>query len=274
MTKYIEVATIRPSFALAKSYENELTELVDFMLTEVIIAIKKEYKQTAIVAMDSINISQILKDRIAILFKRWDDIFNSNAGIFANKFITAVDEHNARQLQNGVKKVLNYKDNKILNKLAQSIIINPNSQDKLIIQTKNSLIQEQINLITDISQEVKTKISTAVFDNIGRNRSFKELQHELIDIKDINKTRARLIAKNQIDYATSVINNARATNLGFTHSKWRHSTASKIPRQSHLHANGKIYETAKGCFIDGEYIIPAEKINCNCYSVVVIELND
>jgi hypothetical protein len=60
--------------------------------------------------------------------------------------------------------------------------------------------------------------------------------------------------------------------LGFTKAKWKHSTASKEPRQSHLKANNKVYNIEEGCYIDGEYIQPAEKINCNCYSVPIIEI--
>ena len=64
---------------------------------------------------------------------------------------------------------------------------------------------------------------------------------------------------------------ARRKELGIKRAIWRHSSAAKEPRQSHVKANGKMFDVDKGMLIDGEYILPGMKINCGCTSRAVIE---
>jgi SPP1 gp7 family putative phage head morphogenesis protein len=76
--------------------------------------------------------------------------------------------------------------------------------------------------------------------------------------------RAELIACDQSNKANSVVQRTRQLELGIESGVWMHSHAGKEPRQSHVAANGKVFRIKEGCFIDGEYIFPGEKIFCRC----------
>lgn len=259
MTKYIELGAIRPSFAIELAYRRKLQKLINQMVDDVTNDIKNKYEnKESVIAQDSVALT--FENLINKSLKPWTKVFASSAGIFAPAFINAVDKHNKLQMKSS------------LDKLREKLTVNFSKESKKALQVNQSLIQEQINLITNIPQEFEKKLSDAVFTSISRGRDFKYLETELQNIADITKNRAKFIAHNQINYATSMINKTRQQELGFTKSKWKHSHASKVPRQSHLKANNTIYNTDEGCKIDGEYIYPAELIGCNCYSVVVVEV--
>lgn len=263
--KYVELAVIRPNLAIEVKYRRALSKIIKLMVEDIKSKVIKEYdEQEDKIALDE-NIPKEFNTIIDKAFEYWNKAFNSIAGVFAQTFIDAVDNHNYMQNLGAVKKL-----NKI-DDLSNNLTVRFSKESKQVVQTKKAVIQEQINLITNIPQIHKDKINQAVFEAITRGRDMKFLREELQEINGVTKNRAQLIAKNQIDYATGVINLARASDLGFTHSKWKHSSASKVPRISHKEANNRIFETAKGCLIDGEYIVPGQKINCNCYTVVVTE---
>ena len=59
--------------------------------------------------------------------------------------------------------------------------------------------------------------------------------------------------------------------LGLTKAVWDHGSAYRHePRHSHVVATGTPFDIREGCLIDGEYIQPAEKINCKCVYKAVL----
>lgn len=261
--RIIKLGVIRPSYAIALEYQKRLRKLILAMNKDVLNTIESEYsKQQNKIIFDSQPVEQ-MRLTISRLLKKWEWIFKSKAGIFASDFIDEIDKHNKLQQKRSVAKL----DDDLVKKLT----INFSKESKQAVMINKSLIQRQIDLITKIPNEQINTVKQIVFEGIdrGRDKSFivKELQH----INGISDRRAKLIAHNQLNYSTGIINRQRQKDLGFDKSMWKHSSASKEPRVSHLHANNKIFENDKGCLIDGEYILPGEKIGCNCYSVVVVE---
>ncbi|ELV4297825.1 phage head morphogenesis protein, partial [Salmonella enterica] len=80
----------------------------------------------------------------------------------------------------------------------------------------------------------------------------------------ITRRRAALIARDQNNKATSVMQSARQRSVGITEGIWRHSRAGKTWRPSHVKANGKRFDLRKGMFLDGKWVLPGEEINCKC----------
>jgi uncharacterized protein with gpF-like domain len=259
MSKIIELKAIKPNNSIGLEYKRALAKLINKMIEDIFINIKQEYNyQKPKIAFD--KAPKTINNLIKKLFKKWVQLFEKKAPLIANKFINQIDKHN---------KLVNNSNIKLL---SEKLTVNFSKENKRLVIANENLIQQQINLITNIPQQYQQKISEAVFEAINKGRDFTYLENELSRINTISKKRVKTIAKNQLDYSTNVINRARQLDLGFTKAKWKHSTASKEPRQSHLNANNKVYNIEEGCYIDGEYIQPAEKINCNCYSVPIIEI--
>ncbi|EBF6371642.1 DUF1073 domain-containing protein [Salmonella enterica subsp. enterica serovar Java] len=125
-------------------------------------------------------------------------------------------------------------------------------------------ITENVNLIRSIPQQHLTQVETLVMQSVGRGRDLKTLTDELEKRYGITRRRAALIARDQNNKATSVMQSARQRSVGITEGIWRHSRAGKTWRPSHVKANGKRFDLRKGMFLDGKWVLPGEEINCKC----------
>ncbi|NWC11927.1 minor capsid protein [Pseudomonas agarici] len=125
-------------------------------------------------------------------------------------------------------------------------------------------IGEQVGLIKSIASEHLSEVQGLVMRSVQRGRDLGELSEELQKRYGITKRRAALIARDQNNKATSAMQSARQRAIGIKEGIWRHSGGGKVPRHSHVQASGKAFDLAKGMFIDGEWIMPGEKINCRC----------
>jgi SPP1 gp7 family putative phage head morphogenesis protein len=100
--------------------------------------------------------------------------------------------------------------------------------------------------------------------SVARGRDLSYLTDELQKRYGITRRRAALIARDQNNKATSVMQAARQQSLGITQGIWKHSHAGKEPRPSHVKADGKVFELSKGMYLDGKWVMPGEEINCRC----------
>jgi len=91
-------------------------------------------------------------------------------------------------------------------------------------------------------------------------------------IYPVTVKRAGFIARDQSNKLNAATVRARQLDLGLTQGKWMHSHAGHKPRPSHLAADGKTFELAKGMFLDGEWVLPGEKPNCRCSWRIVIPM--
>jgi uncharacterized protein with gpF-like domain len=137
-------------------------------------------------------------------------------------------------------------------------------------------VGENVGLIKSIAQQHLSDVEGLVMRSMTQGRNLGDLTEELTKRYGVTKRRAAFIARDQANKMTAVINRTRQAELGITQAHWRHSHGGKHPRQSHVAASqadggkGKIYDIAKGCLIDGEYIWPGELPNCRCTAQSII----
>lgn len=129
---------------------------------------------------------------------------------------------------------------------------------------------ENVSLIKSIPEQYMKQVEGIVMRSYTAGRDLATMTKELRALYPKASDRASLIARDQSNKANAVVNRARQMELGLTKAIWMHSHAGKHPRPSHVAANGKEYDIAQGCYIEGEYIQPGEKINCRCSSRVVL----
>lgn len=264
--KIIELGTIKPSQAIGIEYARNINKLYKKMWQNILKNIIINYDNNILNNKNIITkYDKIFND----LFTKWVNIFEIQSEKLATNFIDYIDKHNKLQIKSHLNNLEN-KNN--FNNLLNNLNINFSKENKIALNKKKLLIENQINLITQIPKDLQPKVQSIVLKGITNGRDIKYVEQELQQIPNITLKRAKRIAKNQLNYATEVINRQRQIDLGFTKAKWNHSKISKEPRLSHKKADGVIYEVEKGCYIDNEYIQPAEKYGCNCFSTMVIEL--
>jgi len=141
--------------------------------------------------------------------------------------------------------------------------------------TKNSyeLISQQVQKIRGLCDYQYIRIEESAYKTVVEKKGIEYFKTELKSVKIYDEKRIKNIAYNQLHYATNIININKALDLGIERGTWRHPSEKVYKthgRPSHIEANGKSFKLNKGCKIDGEYIYPAQLINCKCYYTMEI----
>lgn len=132
-------------------------------------------------------------------------------------------------------------------------------------------IGQNVGLIKSIPTEYLAQVSKYVWSSVEGGFDLKTLTDNLDHAYHIGRNRCKLIARDQTSKVHAVMEQARRKELGITKAIWMHSHAAKEPRQSHVKANGKEFDIDKGLFLDNEWVLPGQAINCGCTSRAVIE---
>lgn len=133
-----------------------------------------------------------------------------------------------------------------------------------------AVLQENVGLIKSIASEYLTEVQGDVWRAVSQGYDLQALTDTLQSRYGVSHRRAAFIARDQSNKAKAVIENVRRQELGITTAIWQHSGAGKEPRPSHVAANGKPFDLAKGMYLDGEWVLPGQAINCRCTSRAVI----
>lgn len=199
--------------------------------------------------------ADLLRAGIAQLALRWTVQFDGLAPEYAGEFVSQAANNVDISFGAAIRK----------EGFTAQLIKTPEVKDAL-----SAAIAENVALIRSIPSQYFTEIEGMVMRSVQMGGDIGTLKVELRKRYGITERRARLIARDQNEKATAVITRLRQKEVGVTEAIWHHSHGGKHPRVSHLEADGKRYNIDKGCWIDGEYIWPGQKINCRCFSVSIV----
>lgn len=253
--KAVTLKPVRPNVGVELAYQRALLALVDDMNNSVLYWIGSAYNANpTALAQDAAPVEELRK-AMKKLARRWIRNFDEAAQKIADAFATQSTAQAERSMAKALKDA------------GFAVPFKPTAAMK---DAFDSVVVENVALIKSIPSQQFTAIEGAVMRSVQAGRDLKTLREELLALGAKSKNRAALIAKDQSNKATAVMTKARRLSLGLTKAKWRHSRGGVHPRKSHVEADGTVYDIAVGCLIDGEYIMPGEKINCRCTSSVVI----
>ena len=254
----IALAPVKAPIAIGLEYQRALVKLVKRLNKEVYNALSSEYADfESVITQDASPVFQI-EMRMKKIFERYTALFNKTGQSLAERFVSSINRSNFNHFKREFTK--------------QSLTIRPDDNYIGALNVNKALIADNVNLITNLSEKQYEQIHGDLMRSIANGGDLQQIEKDLRKRGIQTEKRARLIARDQLFKANSAINNQRMKTNGITKAIWRHSRGDKVPRRSHLAADGKVYETAKGCLIDGEYIYPADKVNCTCFCQPFIEL--
>lgn len=253
--KAITLKPVRANVGIEMAYRRRLDALVDAMNKSVLYWITAAYRANPpAMAMDATPANEMRKI-MQKLARRWIKQFEEAAVTIAAAFANETKDVADRVMMKALKDA----------GFTVPFKASPAMKDAL-----DSVVGENVALIKSIPSQQFTKIESAVMRSVQAGRDLKTLQSDLLTLGAKSKNRAAFIARDQNNKATAAMSKARRLSLGLTKSKWVHSGGGVHPRPSHVAADGTIYETAVGCMIDGEYIMPGELPNCRCQARAVI----
>jgi uncharacterized protein with gpF-like domain len=242
---------IRPNAGDEAAYRKRLIKLIESMHNSARYWITAEYRgnETRIVGDEAPakTIARVMEQKA----RYWQKIFNSEARSMSGWFIGKASKTAARQLNAQLRA-----------KKLPTVKFDPSRATNDLQQ---ALIQENVALIKSIPSEYFGKIEKMVTRSVSSGGDLKQLTDDLEHEFGVTRKRAEFIARDQNNKATEQIANQTCRDVGFVWGRWHHSHGGKVPRQSHLRVDEKVYELEKGMFIDGEWIIPGQMINCRCF---------
>lgn len=148
----------------------------------------------------------------------------------------------------------------------------------------NDATRKNVSLIKTIPQQYFGQIQTVVENAVDRGQLTRDVKKELLNINGNNKTRARLVARDQVAKLTGVINEARQRQIGVEEYIWRtmqdqrvRSFSNTSGASDHERLNGTIQKwsnppvTVFSGKRAGERHHPGEDIACRCLAQPVYD---
>lgn len=241
---------ILPNAGIEAAYRKKLESLVDEMNKSILYwisaAYKKKQPELAQDASPAVFLSQVMKQ----LAKRWQKKFDEAADKLAVHYSTDILKRSDGSLMTILKEAGFAIDFKLTR-----------SQNDVL----QACVNQNVSLIKSIPSQHFTEIEGVVQRSVAAGGDLFTLSKSLNYRFAVTKRRAALIARDQVRKTNADLSRARHLELGMTKGIWKHSHAGKQPRKSHQDADGKEFDIAEGCLIDGEHILPGVKINCRCF---------
>lgn len=118
---------------------------------------------------------------------------------------------------------------------------------------------ENVALIKSLPSETFDRIERIVLSGINDGRRWEEIAGDIEKRFDVARSRAALIARDQVGKFYGAVNRARQNELGITHFRWRTSQDERV-RPEHAAREGKRFSWDD----PPEDGTPGQPINCRC----------
>lgn len=138
-------------------------------------------------------------------------------------------------------------------------------------QTVESVIEWNVALVKDVSEETRRRIANSVFTGFQQRKPAAVIAKEISESVGMARARARRIAADQTVKLGSRLNQARQEQAGLTSFKWRHSGKVHF-RPWHLARNGHVYSWANPGIAASD--MPGVPPYCGCTAQGVITFED
>lgn len=216
--------------------------------------------------------TNLFKRVLGRLDRRWRGIFSEFAKRHVNYFVEKVDDYSKFSTNHSLKN-LGLDDPK-------------DAKTQKMAETMKAAVQENVALITNIQEDFAKSIEGAVFRSLGTTNPSEavgsdEVMRELMHKGGMSKQRAQLIAEDQNSKLYSALNAERMNQNGVEKFRWRHSSAGKYPRASHIAREKQDVGYGPGIFrLDSPELwegpqadkgLPGEAIRCRCRMIPIIE---
>lgn len=250
---------VLPSAGIEDAYRRKLDGMIREMHDSVIYWIESAYKNNEpriVTAMDAAP-AEVLRIAVARLAARWQERFDEASERLADYFAKDVENRSSTELK------------RILKDGGWTVRFNMTPAMRDVF---HATVNANVSLIKSIPQQYLSDVEGMVQRSVQAGRDLKQLTDDLAGRYEVTRNRAKLIALDQNNKATSAFTRARRIELGLFTNVWMHSHAGREPRPTHVAMNGKTFDIRKGMWDSAvqEWIQPGYLINCRCSSRPVV----
>ncbi len=247
------------SAAVRSWYQTQMDQICTAMVEDYRIAIKDALKNPNVerVFTTDASANSVFQKVLDKLNSRWSDIFRGFAKSTSKKFVDKSDDHSKASTifslsTAGIEQpVIKYSEN--------------------VANTLQAAQDFNNTLITGIQAEVHEKIYNSVMLSLTSPNPEEQgqsgIEAALKEIGGFTKARTKLIARDQTSKLYSALADERMEQNGVDEFEWMHSSAGKVPRQSHVDKDGMIFKINDPRLWEGKKSDqgpPGWAINCRC----------
>lgn len=258
--KIAQLSRVAPPKHLEREYEREIRKILEFLKQSLSKnVLNKLNKWDKAVIRDAANMD-IDPDDVSTSFRKVrfelaEEYPPQAMQRIAERMGITVQEFNAKVLKEGFKRVVG---------------IDLFFEDVALQQQLSLFAAQNTNLISSLVEDTLSKTYGQVIQGFATGDRFEEIQKRILDY--INPevgnvaSRAKLIARDQVNKLNGQINAARQSELGIVEYIWRTSLDERV-RESHRAKEGKKFRWDDPPSDTGH---PGEDIQCRCYAEPVL----
>lgn len=141
-------------------------------------------------------------------------------------------------------------------------------------QTIQQFTAENVALIKTLPTQYLSEVQQRVLQGMAKGLRHEEIADEIVERFAVARSRAALIARDQVNKFNGNLNKVRQENLGVTSFIW-HTAGDERVRDRHADFNLKTYTWAEGTGEGDDPAVgdfPGQAIQCRCFAEPVIDL--
>lgn len=150
--------------------------------------------------------------------------------------------------------------------LKSTLSVDPFRSEPWLKDQIDIFVEQNVGLIKTVDEKYFGEVQEIVFRGARTGSSIKEISEEIRQRGDVSKSRADLIARDQINKFNGNLSEIRQRDLGVTRYIWRTSLDERV-REEHAKLEGKEFKWSDPPS-EGH---PGEAINCRCYAEPILE---
>lgn len=260
---------------LEDAYSSELKKLIDRMVADYRAELSDAFNAPPVEEhfTEDASATHYLKRTLQKLDRKWRTIFAPFAKRHAEAFTAKANKYSEFSAKHSLKQL--------------GIDEPKDAQTAEIKETLQASIQENVALITNIQEKFANDIEGVVFRSVASNNPEEQGSDKvlsfLMDQGNMTKRRAQLIAEDQNSKLYTNLNKVRMEQNGVSKFKWRHSSASKYPRESHIRREKDDIGYGPGIYRfdspelwegpENDQGLPGEAIRCRCRMIPIIDVD-
>ena len=155
---------------------------------------------------------------------------------------------------------------KTIKRVARVSIVQTAEDDALF----REFVSENVAKITSISSAYFDDIEKSIRDSFDKGRTTRKIRDEIQARYGVSRSRATLIARDQISKLNGQITEHKQTSLGITRYVWSSSGDERV-RPSHAANDGKVFEWSKPPPETGH---PGNDYQCRCIAEPIFDDED
>jgi len=253
---------VRPNIGIEAAYRKRLDSLVEAMHRSVVFFIKASYRKNEPRIAQDETPADALRRSTRELSSQWLKKFDEAAENLAAYFAQSVEKRSSAALRNILRD----------SGLTVEFKMTPIMRDVV-----DATVHANVSLIRSLPAKYFLEIEGIVMRSVQTGRDLGQLADDLQQRLGVTKRRAALIARDQNNKATAAFNRVRLQEVGIDEAEWRHSSAGREPRKTHVQAGReKVRFSVKDGWFDPDpkvrrLIQPGELINCRCVGRPVVK---